>query len=172
MLVETLVILIIILVIANFASNIHSSIDPPCKDPLNEYLNSARKLPSDSFVNLNSIPSGMAGNYAGIKNTGVKTPDDSVSENEHESFVTPKPIKNDSLLAAVNSMFKGDSGKSSTTKKITTDFNGAGTAIFELEMEGLKVDNHRNPNQKTTPVSDNVYKTQNDGYKNMSKGAW
>jgi hypothetical protein len=209
MLITALIILGIILVIANIAAGIYISTNPPCIDPLNEYFESARKLPDDALKNLsgitnyntNNIDSGNKKNKAVIEKSSYDTqyskgydkqydntydepyndenemniPTNLANENKNDAYTSPVPTrsKNTALFAAVDSMFKGRPIGIDLTKKVNTEYGGARSAIFDLEMEGLKNNNNNsNPNQFRAPNSDNVYKTRTDGYRATSEGAF
>ena len=161
MIVEAVIILIVILLIANIGVGIFNSLYPPCSD-INEYFESARKIPNSSIVNLKTVSLKIDTNYNGTKESATK------QKKRIKSTVNKKLMNAIDVALNSKSTYKQEN---SSTQKLNT--NGNKSALFDIEMEGLSAGNkRRNAERETSKPSNFVDTVEKDGYKDMRSNDW
>lgn len=172
---EAIVVVLIILVIANVGLSVYNTTHPPCDD-LDEYFTATKKLPDGMLIGLGSIPSGTDVHYVGAKTVSTGKPGVIGLRSRNKDLEKPVvPHDSSSLQKAVNRMFDNMVAKQEDerTTKSRTDYDKGNSAMFEVEMEGLKAGNdHRNTDYRTTKPSGFMYEYNTDGYSERKPNDW
>ncbi len=154
MIITAITILIVVLVVANLSGMIYNSIRPPCNDPIDEYILSAKRISKNISSELDDVVVSTQARKRVVRVEGMKkkSPDD------------------DSLKQAVDKMFSSNRQDTEEPAKAVNEYNGANTAIFEIEMEGLKAQTRHGLPTKVGRPSMSINQITTDGTRSMQSG--
>jgi len=149
---QYIIVIIIFLVLLNITSYILYK--PPCNS-IDDYFILAKKIPN---FKVNSLKSIQDIDYK------MKYKPSSISNSNN----------NNTLSDVINKMFPlRNINNDGTNKKDISNYDGTNIAMFEVEMEGVIVNNsHRNNNSNSVKPSGHIYKVERDGYKDRSSNIW
>lgn len=130
MILVALIILLIILLISNIYTYFYNKYNPPCKF-VNEYFKHITKIPKASVSELNTIDINNTKTYAKSVDEEYTDKRDAIENLTNkkkiiEEFLDENTIKDDQLLQ---------------NKKQSTNFNNSNIAVFDAEMEGIRIKN-------------------------------
>ena len=188
MITEAVVILLIVLILANLLISVINYVNPPCKNNITEYLQSAKQLRDGQLSRLGSIPSGTEvnnlesddkGNYSsksgnedydrdGMKNVSYNVSKDEDMEMLKDSL-KPNSKFDKSAIDAVSKALDIKTVEIEDRKRVVKKFgdnpNGQQLAMFETEFEGIGAQN-RTPGRMGTAArpSEMSLSSERDGY--------